>query len=76
MEENVEKINYNGEEYELADLSEKGQYFVAQLKKLAAKIDDTKFSLDQYEVAYNTFTKLLGEEINPEAKTADEFVAG
>jgi len=73
MEE--EKISYNGQEYDVADLSEKGRYFVVQLKNLTQLIENTKITLDQQEIAYKSFSTLLGEEIVPNGTTAEEFVA-
>lgn len=76
MDEN--SITFNNEEYKIDELSEKAQYFVTQLKKLTADIQETRLTLDRDEIAYKAFTDLLGEELNTPTKTASEeaeFVA-
>jgi hypothetical protein len=70
-----EKINFNGTEYAIEDLTDKGKYFVMQLKNLSKQLEETKIKLDQLEVAYKSFTDLLGQEIEPSGSTEDEFVA-
>ncbi len=72
-----EKINYKGDEFLVEDLSEKSQYVVKQLKDLNTQIEGVKMRLDQLEVAYNSFTKILEEELeqDSEVKTENEFIA-
>ncbi len=72
-----EKINYKGDEFLVEDLSEKSQYVVKQLKDLNTQIEGGKMRLDQLEVAYNSFTKILEEELeqDSEVKTENEFIA-
>ncbi len=72
-----EKINYKGDEFLVEDLSEKSQYVVKQLKDLNTQIEGVKMRLDQLEIAYNSFTKILEEELeqDSEVKTENEFIA-
>lgn len=72
-----EKINYKGDEILIEDLSEKSQYVVKQLKDLNTQIEGVKMRLDQLEIAYSSFTKILEEELEQtsEVKTENEFIA-
>ena len=72
-----EKINYKGDDILVEDLSEKAQYIVKQLKDLSTQVEGVKMRLDQLEVAYNSFTKILEEELEQasEVKTENEFIA-
>jgi len=72
-----EKISYKGNDILVEDLSEKAQYIVKQLKDLSTQVEGVKMRLDQLEVAYNSFTKILEEELeqDSEVKTENEFIA-
>jgi cell division protein ZapA (FtsZ GTPase activity inhibitor) len=53
------KITINDKEYNVAELDQNQQYFIAQIKDLDAKVGNLKFQLDQVSVAKDSFTQAL-----------------
>lgn len=67
-----ETITFDDIEYNTEDLTEKAQYFVAQIQSLSEKSNELKMELDQLDIAQKAFTRLLGEEIE---EAAGEYIA-
>ena len=59
MTEEKNIITINDKEYNIADLNQNQQYFIAQIKDLEAKGNNLKFQLDQVTVAKDSFTQAL-----------------
>jgi hypothetical protein len=59
MTEEKNIITINDKEYDIADLNQNQQYFIAQIKDLEAKGNNLKFQLDQVTVAKDSFTQAL-----------------
>ena len=59
MTEEKNIITINDKEYNIADLNQNQQYFIAQIKDLEAKENNLKFQLDQVTVAKDSFTQAL-----------------
>ena len=53
------KITINDKEYNVAELDQNQQYFIAQIKDLDIKVGNLKFQLDQVSVAKDSFTQAL-----------------
>lgn len=53
------KITINDKEYNVAELDQNQQYFVAQIKDLDIKVGNLKFQLDQASVAKDSFSQAL-----------------
>ena len=53
------KIIINDKEYNVAELDQNQQYFVAQIKDLDIKVGNLKFQLDQVSVAKDSFSQAL-----------------
>ena len=59
MTEEKNIITINDKEYNIAELNQNQQYFIAQIKDLEAKENNLKFQLDQVTVAKDSFTQAL-----------------
>jgi len=68
--EEPESINIDGTPHKIADLSELAKYYISHLQSVAAKIQNLKFEITQYEVTNNGFMELLRKEI-AEPKTEE-----
>ena len=69
------KITINDKEYNIADLNQNKQYFIAQIKDLEAKGNNLKFQLDQVTVAKDSFTQALiksVEEVKDETENGTD----
>ena len=69
------KITINDKEYNIADLNQNQQYFIAQIKDLEAKGNNLKFQLDQITVAKDSFTQALiksVEEVKDETENGTD----
>ena len=53
------KITINDKEYNVAELDQNQQYFVAQIRDLDIKVGNLKFQLDQASVAKDSFSQAL-----------------
>lgn len=53
------KITINDKEYNVAELDQNQQYFIAQIKDLDIKVGNLKFQLDQVSVAKDSFSQAL-----------------
>lgn len=53
------KITINDKEYNVAELDQNQQYFIAQIKDLDIKVGNLKFQLDQASVAKDSFSQAL-----------------
>jgi uncharacterized protein YqhQ len=73
MEQTTDTFTFLGTEYEVESLSERGKYFVAQIKDLQNQGNRLRHNVDQVEVALQAFTKMLQEELeSEEPETAEE----
>jgi len=59
MTEEKNIITINDKEYNVAELDQNQQYFIAQIKDLDIKIGNLKFQLDQASVAKDSFSQAL-----------------
>jgi len=75
MTEEKNIITINDNEYDIADLNQNQQYFIAQIKDLEAKENNLKFQLDQVTVAKDSFTQALiksVEEVKDETENGTD----
>ena len=73
QETQADTLRFNGEEYAIADLSDKARYFASQIQDLQAQSNAQKAKIDQIEMAVRGFSDLLTEELNPtEEETSEE----
>jgi Ran GTPase-activating protein (RanGAP) involved in mRNA processing and transport len=75
MTEEKNIITINDKEYNIADLNQNQQYFIAQIKDLEAKGNNLKFQLDQVTVAKDSFTQALiksVEEVKDETENGTD----
>tara|TARA_R100000951_G_scaffold113201_1_gene114768 strand:- start:1483 stop:1695 length:213 start_codon:yes stop_codon:yes gene_type:complete len=63
MTEEVKTVTLNDTQYNIDDMSERGQYIVAQLGEIQQESQEMKFKLDRLEVARKGFVDLLGVEV-------------
>ena len=66
MTEEKNMITVNDKEYNVAELNQNQQYFIAQIKDLDVKVNNLKFQLDQVSVAKESFTQALIKSIETE----------
>jgi len=59
MTEEKNIITINDKEYNVAELDQNQQYFIAQIKDLDIKVGNLKFQLDQASVAKDSFSQAL-----------------
>ena len=74
MTEEKNIITINDKEYNVAELEQNQQYFIAQIKDLDVKVGNLKFQLDQASVAKDSFTQALiksVEEVKDETTNGD-----
>ena len=58
-----QKININDTEYNVSDLNDQQQYFLAQINDLRQKSANLRFQLDQVSIAEEHFRKMLIESV-------------
>jgi hypothetical protein len=63
MTEEKNTIIINDKEHNLDDFNANQKYFIAQIKDLDIKANNTKFQLDQVTVARDSFTQALVKSI-------------
>ena len=63
MTEEVKTVTLNDTQYNVDDMSEKGQYIVAQLGEIQNESQELKFKLDRLEIARKGFIDLLQAEV-------------
>lgn len=63
MTEEVKTVTLNDIQYNIDDMSERGQYIVAQLGEIQQESQEMKFKLDRLEVARKGFVELLEVEV-------------
>ena len=56
-------ININDTEYNVSDLNDQQQYFLAQINDLRQKISNLRFQLDQVSISEQHFSKMLIESV-------------
>lgn len=71
MTEAVNTVTLNEIQYNVADMSERGQYIVAQLGDIRKESETLKFKLDRLEVARKGFVDLLQVEVEVEEQPAE-----
>jgi prefoldin subunit 5 len=60
---------FNEKTYLVEELSETSKYIINQIQEVTIEIDKLKRKIDQFEVAKQGFTNLLGDELKKEEKT-------
>ena len=61
-----DKITLNGIEYQIEDLSEECKHIISQLTDIKNQAHQLEKSMEQLDVAYQGFTKMLEQSINKE----------
>lgn len=79
-EEITDVITFDGVEYPIDSISEKGRYIISQLQDMRKEDEDLRRKLDRLTVTTEAFTALLGEELKGEGESdtrtaEDEFIA-
>tara|TARA_B110000967_G_C18740130_1_gene487287 strand:+ start:740 stop:973 length:234 start_codon:yes stop_codon:yes gene_type:complete len=71
MTEEVKTVTLNDTQYNVDDMSEKGQYIVAQLGEIQNESQEFKFKLDRLEIARKGFVDLLQAEVADQPAEAE-----
>mgnify|MGYP000644590758 FL=1 len=71
MTEEVKTVTLNDTQYNVDDMSERGQYIVAQLGEIQEETQELKFKLDRLEVARKGFVQLLSAEVEEQPAEAE-----
>ena len=71
MTEAVNTVTLNEIQYNVDDMSEKGQYIVAQLGEIQNESQEIKFKLDRLEIARKGFVDLLQAEVADQPAEAE-----
>jgi len=71
MTEEVKTVTLNDTQYNVDDMSERGQYIVAQLGEIQTETQELKFKLDRLEVARKGFVELLSAEVEEQPAEAE-----
>jgi len=71
MTEEVKTVTLNDTQYNVDDMSDKGQYIVAQLGEIQEETQELKFKLDRLEVARKGFVQLLSVEVEEQPAEAE-----
>jgi hypothetical protein len=71
MTEEVKTVTLNDTQYNVDDMSERGQYIVAQLGEIQEETQELKFKLDRLEVARKGFVELLSIEVEEQPAEAE-----
>ena len=59
-------ITIDDKEYDVAELTQEQQIFVAHLRNINAKMTNLRMDMDQMQAAYNTFSNALTASFNTE----------
>ena len=62
-EEQVPTVTIDGEKYALADISEKGQYVISQIKWLQNELEENRRTVDRHAMALDAFNAVLKTEV-------------
>jgi hypothetical protein len=71
MTEEVKTVTLNDTQYNVDDMSDKGQYIVAQLGEIQNESQELKFKIDRLEVARKGFVELLQAEVENQPAEAE-----
>ena len=71
MTEEVKTVTLNDTQYNVDDMSERGQYIVAQLGEIQQESQEMKFKLDRLEIARKGFIELLSAEVEEQPAEAE-----
>lgn len=71
MTEEVKTVTLNDTQYNVDDMSDKGQYIVAQLGEIQNESQELKFKIDRLEVARKGFVELLQAEVETQPAEAE-----
>lgn len=71
MTEEVKTVTLNDTQYNVDDMSERGQYIVAQLGEIQNETQELKFKLDRLEVSRKGFVELLQAEVEKQPAEAE-----
>ena len=71
MTEEVKTVTLNNTQYNVDDMSDKGQYIVAQLGEIQNESQEIKFKIDRLEVARKGFVELLQAEVENQPAEAE-----
>ena len=59
----MDQISLDGNDYDVASLSEQAQYFVRQISDLQEQVEQHKFKLDQANLCMQAFIANLRQDI-------------
>ena len=62
--ENKTKLNFDGKEYILEDLTQEQQTIISHINNLESKARDAQFNLDQCNIAKQAFINMLKESLD------------
>ena len=71
MTEEVKTVTLDDTQYNVDDMSDKGQYIVAQLGEIQNESQELKFKIDRLEVARKGFVELLQAEVENQPAEAE-----
>ena len=71
MTEEVKTVTLDDTQYNVDDMSDKGQYIVAQLGEIQKESQELKFKIDRLEVARAGFVELLQAEVEDQPAEAE-----
>ena len=63
VSENKTKLNFDGKDYILEDLTQEQQTIITHINNLESKARDAQFTLDQCNVAKQAFINMLKESL-------------
>jgi prefoldin subunit 5 len=62
--EEATKFSYNGSEFNLSEVSDKARYYIRQIEDLRKQHDSLRVKLDQVSICEQSFSEMLGEELD------------
>jgi hypothetical protein len=63
--ETKDMITINEQEYDVGEMNDQQKYAVNQIRALNNKIVNAQFELDQLRAAYDMFSRVLVESVQP-----------
>lgn len=70
--ETKDMITINEKEYDVGEMNDQQKYAVNQIRALNNKTVNAKFELDQLRAAYDMFSRVLVESVQPPAEEEDK----
>ena len=63
--ETKDMITINEQEYDVGEMNDQQKYAVNQIRALNNKIVNAQFELDQFRAAYDMFSRVLVDSVQP-----------